>query len=182
MRAARTLYGWAGLVLAVVAALAGPAHAAPSLEYAVKAAYLTKFIPFITWPARSFESPSSPVTVCLVGDDPFGGVLDAAARSARVGERPINVRHLALPDSGCQIVFLSASDPELADEALEALKGKPVVTVTDSGMRPHGIISFVIDANHVRFDIDDAEAGREGISISSKLLDLAHAVRARGKP
>jgi hypothetical protein len=28
-----------------------PANADAALEYAVKAAYLTKFIPFITWPA-----------------------------------------------------------------------------------------------------------------------------------
>jgi hypothetical protein len=57
---------------------------------------------------------------------------------------------------------------------------RPVMTVTDSGMRAHGIISFVVIDNHVRFDIDDDAARRVGLSISSKLLTLAHAVRHRG--
>jgi YfiR/HmsC-like len=46
----------------------------------------------------------------------------------------------------------------------------------------HGVVSFVIIANHVDFDIDDAEAAQDGLTISSKLLGLAHAVRLRGRP
>jgi hypothetical protein len=65
---------------------------------------------------------------------------------------------------------------------LETMRGQPVVTVTDSGMKAHGVISFLIQDNHVRFDIDDALAAQGGLSISSKLLGLAHAVKARGKP
>jgi len=44
------------------------------------------------------------------------------------------------------------------------------------------VISFVIDANHVRFDIDNASAAQTGVVISSKLLNLAHAVKPRGQP
>ena len=50
--------------------LAQPAAADASLEYAVKAAYLTKFIPFITWPDGALPSPTAPVTICVAGDDP----------------------------------------------------------------------------------------------------------------
>ena len=62
------------------------------------------------------------------------------------------------------------------------MKGKPVVTVTDSGLKAHGVISFVIEDNHVRFDIDDAAAAAGGLMISSKLLGLAHAVKRGGQP
>jgi hypothetical protein len=44
------------------------------------------------------------------------------------------------------------------------------------------MISFVIEANHVRFDIDDASAAQGGVVISSKLLSLAHAVKSRSPP
>jgi hypothetical protein len=182
MRPLRNLWRWTGLALATLTPLAICAHAAPSLEYAIKAAYLTKFISFITWPPGSFEKPDSPVTICLVGDDPFDGALDEAARSARVGERPIAVRHLIQPDDDCRMVFVPAGDPDLAAQTLQGLKGRPVATVTDSGIRPRGIISFVIAANHVRFDIDVAKADQNGLSISSKLLGLAHAVHVRGRP
>jgi uncharacterized protein DUF4154 len=164
--------------------LATGARADASLEYAVKAAYLPKFIPFITWPNAAFASPTAPVTICVLGDDPFGGKLDQAAGGTKSGDRAITVRHLSGPDpsASCQLIFLGPVDPAVAAGTLDAMKGRPVVTVTDSGLKAHGVISFLIEANHVRFDIDDAAAAQDGLVISSKLLGLAHAVKQRGQP
>jgi hypothetical protein len=162
--------------------LATGASADVSLEYAVKAAYLPKFIPFITWPETSFAGPAAPVTICVLGSDPFGGRLEQVAGSLKSGDRTIVVRHLPSPDASCQLVFLGKSDETVAAGTLDAMKGKPVVTVTDSGLKAHGMISFVIEANHVRFDIDDASAAQGGVVISSKLLSLAHAVKSRSPP
>ena len=175
-----------GLLLAVLLGLLpGSLKAAPSLEYAVKAAYLPKFIPFITWPDGAFAGADAPFTICLLGQDHFEGKLDQAAAGLRAGDHPVQVRHLAAPDpsANCQLIFLPAgSDPALVRGTLDAMRGRPVVTVTDSGLSVHGMISFVIESNHVRFDIDDAMAGEAGLAISSKLLGLAHAVKMRGQP
>jgi hypothetical protein len=150
----------------------------------VKAAYLPKFIPFITWPEGTF-APAAPFTICVLGQDRFEGRLDQAAAGLRSGDHPVQVRHAAAPDasSDCRLVFMPAgSDPALVQRTLEAMRGNPVVTVTDSGLKARGVISFVIQDNHVRFDIDDALAAEGGLVISSKLLGLAHAVRPRGQP
>lgn len=169
------------LLVAVIAqsvaqmAVPAPASADAALEYAVKAAYLTKFIPFITWP----DTPT--FSICVLGDDPFGAKLTQAASGIRGEDRVVNVRHVTAPDPGCQIEFLGVNE-EGAESAIEALYGKPVVTVTDSGVKAHGVISFVIVDNHVRFDIDDAAAAQGGLHISSKLLELARTVTQRGKP
>jgi len=168
--------------LELAMALPSRANADPSLEYAVKAAYLTKFIPFIHWPDTAFASAASPVAICVLGNDPFGGKLEQAAASAKAGERAVIVRRVAAPDASCQLVFLGLSNSAAADSAAQALRGKPVVTVTDSGQPERGVISFIIADNHVRFDIDDTMAERGGMSISSKLLGLAHAVKQRGQP
>jgi YfiR/HmsC-like len=172
-------------VIAAGMALVAAASADTSPEYAVKAAYLPKFITFISWPEGTFVSAAAPVSICLLGPDPFGGKLDEESGSLKAGDHPIVVRHLAEPDPqiSCQLLFLgSGADPALVDAGLESVKGKPVVTVTDSGLNVHGVVSFVIIANHVDFDIDDAEAAQDGLTISSKLLGLAHAVRLRGRP
>jgi hypothetical protein len=155
-----------------------PARADAPLEYAVKAAYLTKFVPFIDWPDTVFASADAPVTICILGADPFGATLDKAAGGG--GGRPLTIRRIAAPEAaaGCQIVY--AGDPQAG--SLDVLAGQPLVTVTDSGMPAHGIISFVMLDNHVRFDIDDAAAAKNGIRISSKLLELAHAVNRRSGP
>ena len=164
--------------------LATGARADVSLEYAVKAAYLPKFVPFITWPDNAFPSPTAPVTICVLGTDPFAGKLEQTAGGLKSGERAIVVRHLSVPDASasCQVIFLGPEDAAVAEGTLDAMKGRPVVTVTDSGLKTRGVISFLIEANHVRFDIDDAAAAQGGLVISSKLLGLAHAVKQRGQP
>ena len=158
--------------------------AADSLEYTVKAAYLPKFIPFIDWPDSAFASPTAPVTICVVGPDPFGGKLEQAIGELKAGDRAIVVRYLPVPDASasCHLIFLGPVNSALAGSTLDAVKGRPVVTVTDSGLRTRGVISFVIQANHVRFDIDDAAAAQGGLTISSKLLKLARAVKQREQP
>jgi hypothetical protein len=164
--------------------IANGARADVSLEYAVKAAYLPKFVPFITWPENAFANPNAPVTICVLGSDPFGGRLEQAAGELKSGDRTIAVRYLSASDgsASCQLIFLGKGDETVAEGTLDAVKGKPVVTVTDSGLKAHGVISFVIEANHVRFDIDEASAAQGGVVISSKLLNLAHAVKPRSQP
>ena len=174
MQGRRPLFVLVALLTAVL-----PAGAQPSLEYAVKAAYLTKFVPFIAWPDNAFASATAPVNLCILGSDPFGAALDKAA-AAPGGGRPIAVRRIVRVDetAGCQVLF--TADPTMG--VIDALRDKPVVTVTDSGMQGRGIISFVMANNHVRFDIDDASAEHNGLRISSKLLELARNVTRKAAP
>jgi hypothetical protein len=52
--------------------------------------------------------------------------------------------------------------------------------VTNEATQGHkGIVNFVIVDDRVRFEIDDAEAARRGLRISSKLLSLAVSVKPR---
>jgi hypothetical protein len=170
------------LLVLLLGLLPGPVRADVSLEYAVKAAYLPKFIPFITWPESAFAGPTAPFTLCVMGQNRFEDRLGKAAMEARSGDHPVQLRHLTAPEPGCQLLFLTAgTDPALVQSALEGARNHPVVTVIDSGLKAHGVINFVIQDNHVRFDIDDALAADGDLSISSKLLGLAHAVRPRGQ-
>jgi hypothetical protein len=154
-----------------------PAGAQPSLEYQVKAAYISKLAPFIDWPSSAFAGPNGPLVICVVGNDPFGNVLDKAVEGVRDRDHPLQVRRLPAPDpeAACHILF--AADAAIAEQAIEQMRAKPVVTVTDSGQPARGMVSFVIAANHVRFDIDAAAAERVGLRFSSKLLSLARSVR-----
>src|ERR1700744_5026773 len=144
----------AGLALADL--LCSPARGQDTLEYAVKAAYLVKFVPFIDWPQSAFSSPTAPLTICVVGSDPFGADLDRAASGQRDGDRPLVVRRMASldPETSCQILFAGGPPQDVAT-ALTSVKNQPVVTVTDADLSLHGVISFVVVGNHVRFDIDE---------------------------
>lgn len=165
----------AGVALVLIGGAAAGAEAR-SLEYPIKAAFLYKFGSFVEWPADSFPSASAPVTVCVVGRDPFGPVLDQTVRGQTVGMRPVTVRRLpsVSPASGCHIAYLGGSSEQSTSEAARALARAPVLTVTD-GARPEApsAIQFVVVSNRVRFKIDLRAAAQSGVSISSKLLNLA---------
>jgi hypothetical protein len=174
------------IVLAATAilALGGPANGqSGSVEYAVKAAYLFKFAPFVEWPASAFASPSSPITVCVGGADPFGAALDKSVAGQRIGDRPVTVRRLARVEgpSGCHILFVGSGRGQSQAEMLRSVRGAPVLTVADQGTGASGaIIQFVVRDNRVRFEIDANAAAAHRMTISSKLLSLALAVRERG--
>lgn len=152
-----------------------------SLEYAVKATYLYKLAPFVNWPPRTFTAANTPFRICVVGEDPFDNYLEKSVSGHALGTHPFEVRHLAklTPGAECQIVFISHLQSQSLSEALNAVRGEPVLTVTDSTANPDSgsIMQFVLDNGKVRFDINTSEAARNHLTISSKLLNLALAVR-----
>ncbi len=163
--------------LAMLAITAFPAGAsALSLESAVKASFLYKFGPFVEWPASAFPAASSPFNICVFGADPFGGLLDQAARGQTIAGHPVAVRRIESVEGriDCQVVFVSRSRQPSPAEVLHALRGLPVLTVTDAREGVDGgIIHFVVQDGRVRFTIDNGLARAGGLVLSSKLLALA---------
>ena len=164
-----------GAVLALASATPAAAESVP-LEFAVKAAYLVKFTPFVTWPPRAFAAPTSPFMLCIVGQDPFGSALDEAVRGQVVEDHAVAVKRLAAaePNMGCQLAFIGRTTGQSPGEALHILAGQPVLTVTDRSRGfEGGMIQFVMQDGHVHFDVDAGRAQGAGLVVSSKLLALA---------
>ena len=132
------------------------------------------------WPAATFASTFDPFVICVVGADPFGAVLDRAVAGQRAAGRMIVVKRLARAprDSGCQIMYMSGSTAQPVKDALSVVHATPVLTVTDGG-NPAGVIDFALDKGSVRLRVDDQLAAEDGLTISSKLLGLAMAVKPR---
>jgi hypothetical protein len=165
-------------VLAACLTLGASAQAGDpsSLEDAVKATYLYKFAPFVSWPQTAFRPDASAFVLCVSGADAVTALLPEAIAGQQVGGRPIAIHHLADTEAPapCQILYV-ANSPAAAPQ-LGAARGKPILTVTPDDVADHGIIRLTVIDRHVRFDVDEKLAGDSGLSISSKLLSLAHAV------
>jgi hypothetical protein len=181
MMSRASAWAWSRAAVGALAILLGlsPQARGQSLETAVKATYLYKFAPFVEWPSKAFETPTSPLMVCVQGEDPFGPLLDRAIAGQKIGGHPVQARRLDAVDaaSGCNIVFVSGSRRQPQAEALKVLHGSGALTVTDGG---GGAIRFVMQNDRVRFEIDTAEVASDGLTLSSKLLSLA--VNARPRP
>jgi uncharacterized Zn-binding protein involved in type VI secretion len=171
---------WLRLVPAALALLAWPASAeGPPSDLAVKAAFLTKFPAYVVWPPAARPRPGAPLQICLVGGDPFGRLIDEAARGQQVDGHPLQVRRIgAAGQAGsCHIAYVEVGGAA----PLQAFQGKPVLTVTDARTGAQaGMIHFVIHQGRVRFNIDEQQAARSGVGISSRLLGIALSVRQRG--
>ena len=171
----------AGLVLAAML-LAPTAAAAQASDTAVKAAFLPRFARYITWPPAHRPPTGQPFNLCVIGSDSFGNALDTAAAGQTAEGHRIVVRRLssASATDECHIAFVRGSRTQPAAQVLAALARKPILTVTDaSSGGQRGIIHFSIVDNRVRFFIDEAEAAKRGLAISSRLLALAIGVRQK---
>jgi hypothetical protein len=164
---------------AVALLFAGAPVNAQVSDTAVKAAFLPKFARYVTWPPSAPERTSSQVVLCVIGDDPFGAMLNQAAAGQQIDGRPIVVKRLSSVDgaSDCAIAFI---DGPRTSDTLAALGRQPILTVTDSrSSSGRGVIHFAIVDGRVRFFIDNAQAQARGLNISSRLLALAIGVNQR---
>src|SRR4051812_10850373 len=69
------------LLIAVMLVGGIPSGAAsPPREYQVKAAFLYNFARFTEWPGGTFAKPKDPLTICVLGQDPFGPDLEETVK------------------------------------------------------------------------------------------------------
>src|SRR5262249_29493664 len=126
------VWGWGILspllVLVAAGALVSEEPSRPT-EYEVKAAFLYNFAKFVKWPDDA--SPGPTFVIAVLGDDPFGDVLDRTLAGKAVLDRKVEVRrlHPADPVAGVQILFVSSSERPRVGEILKSLHGAAVLTV-----------------------------------------------------
>ena len=167
-------------VLAVAMLVCTPAHPenppkGPS-EYRVKAAFLYNFVKFVEWPATP-AAQEGPIEICVLGKDPFGGALERVVEGKTVNDRALVIRHFGdiAAARSCQVLFVSTSEAGRVSEIIKAVRGWSVLTVSEINRFSErgGIINFLMEGQRVRFRINTKMAASAGLTISSKLLELA---------
>ena len=170
-------------VMALLAVVMAPLQAAaPSQsEYALKSVFLYNFCRFIDWPDSAFASPNEPLIIGIVGDDPFGSLLNEAIAGEKYHNRPIRIDHFRGPDDirRCHLLFVSQSESARVDQILAAVAGKSVVTVgeTDDFLDRGGMIALTPERNRVRLRMNAAALHSANLAVSSKLLRVAELKR-----
>jgi hypothetical protein len=150
-------------------------------EYEVKAAFLYNFAKFVEWPAQSFKGPDDPITICIVGQNPFGHMLEDTVNGKTLEGRAFVVRNV--PDvqqaGRCHILFVSSSERKNLQAILAGIRTPGVLTVgeTEGFAMNGGVINFKLEDGKVRFEINLHAAAKEGLQIRSHLLSLAQIVK-----
>ncbi|HWA24143.1 MAG TPA: YfiR family protein [Lacunisphaera sp.] len=177
--------GWPGRGLALFFLLLAGANAAATpvgapAEYQLKAVFLFNFAQFVEWPPAAFEAADSPLVIGILGDDPFGPVLDETVRGEKIGPRPLAVRRYkrAGDIDACHILFISRSEEVHIVQVATELRDRPILTVSDiEGAARRGVmIRFITENRRIRLRINLESARAAGLTISSKLLRPAEIV------
>lgn len=179
-----TFAKWMALILSFVAGLDGRAQA-PATEYEVKAAYLLNFGKFIKWPAEATPSKTDKFLICVLGDDPFGNVLNTTVRGEKIGGKSVVARRVGHPQdaTGCQVLFISRSEEKQARKLLQSISKTAALTVSDMPgfLDNGGMIQFTLVSNRVRFEVNLDPVQQAGLTLSSELLKVASFVKGKGR-
>src|SRR5688572_24097016 len=123
----------ATIVLVVCALTSNPllirSNAQGANEYQVKAAFVLNFAKFVEWPNGHGQ-----FVIGIVGDDPFGKVLDQMAHNSNVNGSRLTIRRLKWNDNlrDCQILFISASERKRESQIIESVRDAGVLTIGET--------------------------------------------------
>jgi hypothetical protein len=163
-------------------------NTAGSAEYLIKAGFIYNFANLVQWPSSSFAQADSPIVIVILGEDHFGTTLDRALDGKKVNARSFVIKRAKSiselqrtlgPQKDCQILYVSSSEMPHLSDAIQMLKGVPVLTIgeTPGFARNGGIINLILEDNKVRFEVNVAAAKDADLNISSRLLALARIIQ-----
>lgn len=149
----------------------------------VEAAFLRNFAHYVDWPPQVFADEQSPWVIGILGDDPFGDILEATFNNrVEKGRAFTVVRADSLQElPACHIVFIAYKSAAQRRWALDHMKNKPVLTVGDTPdfLQEGGVIQFKVDDRvHMSINLDQARA--VALTIQTKMLEVSSDILENG--
>lgn len=141
-------------------------------EYGMKAILFYRLSQFVYWPADS--KPPTPLTLCVVGKNPFGSALSQIDQNIAT----IETRQAPGDLGDCQLLFIPRSEAGNLDSWLNKIENRRLVTVSDipGFARAGGMIELPLDGERVGIVINRRSAQKKGFEFSAQLLRLARVI------
>ncbi len=168
-------------------------------ELHLRAAFLLNFAKFTTWPDSAFDGPDAKLVIAIVGDDPFGSVLEQTFRRETIRGRSIEVKRVPVPQRGdaesdeahgraiaaCAAVvarthlayFIEATSASTV-AVISTMESRITLTVGDRRAAAERHTALALDRDGERIVIHAHRRRIEslGVQVSSRLLGLAQLV------
>lgn len=146
-------------------------------EYKIKAAFLYNFAVLTEWPTNAFKTAETPLTIGVLGKDPFGRVLEETVKGKKIHGRKIEIERIDESDDidACHLLFISSSAEANVEKIISALVKRPILTVSDIDRFNYrgGMIWMKKEKDEIKFIIRLAVVREAGLKLSSKLLALS---------
>jgi hypothetical protein len=146
-------------------------------EYLVKAAFIYNFVKFVEWPDGKAIAGQSHIDICVLGDSPISQQSEVfkLASTAKLSISLVTERNLRNVAGHCHVVFISPDKAESLREILAALKGQPVLTVSDMDdfAENGGMVGFVPVDNKIKVAVNRKSVSAVGMRVDAQLLEIA---------
>jgi len=150
----------------------------------LKALYTYKFSKFTQWPYSKLNTNTKRFHFCMLGQNQFSQQMKQISLGKTVQGLPLSIDVF---DSGlapetllseCHILFISKSERHRLATILSSLKQSPILTISDIDefSNQGGMITLAEDQGKIRFQINPKAIQLAGVSISSKIMELAEIV------
>jgi hypothetical protein len=175
---------WLTLAFCLLATLAGfsgvsaeTMDRSENTERQVKVAYLFKFGSYVEWPDGTFLNSETPLKIGFIDADPLADDLAQMVAGHSINGRLVTIRRFRREDSiaDINVLFIGNSTTNRLAEILAMIKGRPVLTVTESenALALGSMINLIIIEGKVRFEVAPKPVV---LGISARLLAAAHKV------
>lgn len=166
----------AALALCLLGLLGPTSGWASPQEAQLKAAFIYRFAQYTDWP----PPPLREFNYCIAGEGRLPAALQAISAKPMAGA-PTQFQRLREPTeaAGCQLLVLADMDRLEWQRWLRALGDAPVLLIGDTpdAFRAGAVFTLVLEPNGLAFRVNNSEAKRRGLTLSSQVLKLAREVR-----
>ncbi len=137
--------------------------------------FMINLAKFVTWPDSKFAGDGDPYKYCLMGDDRFGGQLEAAVADKQAKNRSFSIERMGLGDvesaKSCHVVFLGVAAPDEATSVIDGLSGLPILTVGEVAQFANygGMVGFLGEGRKVALAVNQKRLEGAGLKASSRL-------------
>ena len=143
-------------------------------DYRFHSVFMYNFTKYIQWPS---SAQSGDFVIGVLGSSPVISELEKMAVNKSVGSQKIVVRKFknANEIANCQMLFIPSADSREFDTALEKLRGKSTLIMTEKnglGQKGSGI-NFVLVDGKWRFELNESATESAGLKVSKELSRLA---------
>ncbi|NQD38508.1 YfiR family protein [Permianibacter sp. IMCC34836] len=178
-------YAWIALLFGV--GVGSPASAADLTADAetLRGVFLRQFTQYVEWPTgHRVLAPDFPFELCVVENSKFAEFLGTLYSKQTIKGKAVRV-HALTADSAlaqCDLLFLADMPPLTRDALLKRAASQPLLIVSASpGYAEAGThINLYEEQERLRFEVNLDAAQRAGLTVSSRLLQIARIVRSKG--
>jgi len=144
-----------------------------------KAVFTLNFIRYIGW---TEESKQGDFVIGVLKSDKVAEWLTSQSGGKKFGYQDVVIKKFNSVDelTDCQVLYVSSAiNFGKYSEAIFKVLGKSSLVITESeGATRHGsVINFVVRDDNLKFEIAEANAQTTGLSVSSKLSNMAAAIK-----